>query len=100
MPLPEFKQLVDEAKAQIKEIGPNELKHMQQVGDDFLFIDVRERDEQAKGAIAGAVSMPRGILEVNIDQITTDKDSQAGAVLRRRQSLCPGRAQPQEDGFQ
>ena len=74
MPLPEFKQLVDEAKAQIKEIGPNELKHMQQVGDDFLLIDVRERDEQAKGAIAGAVSMPRGILEVNIDQITTDKD--------------------------
>jgi rhodanese-related sulfurtransferase len=74
MPLPEFKQLVDEAKSQIKEIDADELKRMQQANDDFTLIDVRERDEQAKGAIPGAVEMPRGILEVNIDQITTDKD--------------------------
>jgi rhodanese-related sulfurtransferase len=74
MPLPEFKQLVDEAKSQIKEINADELKRMQLGGDDFTLIDVREREEQAKGVIAGAVAMPRGILEVNIDQITTDKD--------------------------
>jgi len=74
MPLPEFKQLVDEAKAQIREIGPDELRHMQLSGEDFTLIDVREPDERAKGTIADAVAMPRGILEVNIDQITTDKD--------------------------
>ena len=74
MPLPEFKQLVDEAKAQITEIDADDLKRMQQAGADFTLIDVRERDEQAKGTIPGAVGMPRGILEVNIDQITTDKD--------------------------
>jgi rhodanese-related sulfurtransferase len=76
MPLPEFKQLVDEAKLQISEINPDELKQMQQSGEDFTLIDVRERDEQQKGMIPGAVAMPRGILEVNIDQITTDKDRQ------------------------
>ena len=74
MPLPEFKQLVDEAKSQISEINPDELKRMQSAGDDFTLVDVRERDEQAKGTIPGAVEMPRGILEVNIDQITTDKE--------------------------
>jgi rhodanese-related sulfurtransferase len=74
MPLPEFKQLVDEAKSQISEIGPDELKQMQQSGEGFTLIDVRERDKQQKGTIPGAVTMPRGILEVNIDQITTDKD--------------------------
>lgn len=74
MPLPEFKKLVDEAKSQVSEIGPDDLKHMLQSGEDFILIDVRERDEQAKGTIPGAVNMPRGILEVNIDQITTDKD--------------------------
>ncbi len=74
MPLPEFKQLVDEAKSQIKEIGPDDLKHMQQAGENFTLIDVREADEQAKGTIPGAIKLPRGILEVNIDQITTDKD--------------------------
>jgi rhodanese-related sulfurtransferase len=74
MPLPEFKQLVDEAKAQIKEIAPGDLKQMQQASEDFTLVDVREADEFAKGSIPGAVPMPRGILEVNIDQITTDKD--------------------------
>ena len=74
MPLPEFKQLVDEAKSQIREIEPAQLKQMQQAAEPFTLIDVRERDEQAKGTIPGAVNMPRGILEVNIDQITTDKD--------------------------
>ena len=74
MPLPEFKQLVDEAKSQISEIGPDELRRMQQSGEDFTLVDVRERDEQAKGIIPGAVALPRGILEVNIDKITTDKD--------------------------
>jgi rhodanese-related sulfurtransferase len=74
MPLPEFKELVDEAKSQISEISPEELRRMQQSGEDFTLIDVREREEQAKGIIYGAVKLPRGILEVNIDQVTTDKD--------------------------
>jgi rhodanese-related sulfurtransferase len=74
MPLPEFKQLVEEARSQISEIGPDELRRMQQSGEDFTLVDVRERDEQAKGTIPGAINLPRGILEVNIDKITTDKD--------------------------
>ena len=73
MPLPEFQQIVEEARRQIQEIGPNELLRMQQAGEDFTLIDVREPDEQAKGMIAGAVAMPRGILERDIDQVTTDK---------------------------
>jgi len=74
MSLPEFKQLVDEAKSQISEIGPDDLRRMQQAGEDFTLLDVRERDEQAKGVIPGAIKLPRGILEGNIDQVTTDKD--------------------------
>ena len=74
MPLPEFRQLVNEAKAQVSEISSGELRRMQQAGEDFTLIDVRERDEQAKGIIYGAVKLPRGILEVNIDQVTTDKN--------------------------
>lgn len=76
MPLPEFQQLCNEAKKEIREITAAELKGMQQRGDDFILIDVREREEQAKGTIANAVCLPRGILEVKIDQITTDKDRQ------------------------
>jgi rhodanese-related sulfurtransferase len=74
MPLPEFKKLVDEAKSQIDEIGPSDLKHMQQSGEDFTLIDVREPDEVAKGTIPAAVPMARGILEGHIEEITADKN--------------------------
>ena len=75
MPLPEYHQLVNEAKKEIIEIDAAELKRMQQSGDDFKLIDVREPDEVAQGAIAGAVALPRGQLEHKIDTITTDKNA-------------------------
>lgn len=74
MPLPEFTQLVNDAKAQVKEIGPADLKRMQESGEIFSLIDVREPDEHAAGIIPGATVMPRGILERDIDKITTDKN--------------------------
>lgn len=74
MPLPEYKQLVDEAKREIKEINPAELERMQQEEQNFTLIDVREPDEVAEGGIAGAKPLPRGQLEHRIDTITTDKN--------------------------
>ena len=99
MSLPEFKQLVDEAKSQVSEIGADDLRHMQQSGEDFTLIDVREGDEQAKGVISGAIKLPRGILEVNIDQITTDKDRKLVLYCGGGSRSALGRAQPQENGL-
>jgi rhodanese-related sulfurtransferase len=36
---------------------------MQQEGEDFALIDVRECDETAPGMIPGVVAIPRGTLE-------------------------------------
>jgi rhodanese-related sulfurtransferase len=74
MAMPEFQQLVNEAKQEIKEIDVRELKRMQQSGEDFALVDVRQESETARGLIPGAVPIPRGILELQIDQITTDKN--------------------------
>ena len=74
MPLPEYHQLVNEARKEIKEIDPAELKRMQHSGSGFKLVDVREPDEVAQGAIAGSVALPRGQLEHKIDTITTDKN--------------------------
>ncbi len=74
MPLPEFKQLVDEAKKEIQEIDSNGLKKMQAGGDDFILIDVRDPDEAQRGMIPGAVHVSRGMLEYKIDTVTTDKN--------------------------
>jgi rhodanese-related sulfurtransferase len=71
MALPEFKQLVDEAKAQIREIDSPELRRMLEAKEEISLIDVR--DEWAKGTIAGAATISRGILEREIDKVTTDK---------------------------
>jgi rhodanese-related sulfurtransferase len=74
MVMPEFQELVKEAKKEIKEIDPVELKQMQQSGEDFKLIDVREKSDADKGMIPNAVNISRGVLEHSIDQVTTDKD--------------------------
>lgn len=73
MPMPELMQIVNEAKKEIKEIAPADLKRMRQSGEDFILIDVREPDEVARGTIAGAIPIPRGLVDVTIDRVTTDK---------------------------
>jgi rhodanese-related sulfurtransferase len=73
MPLPEYHQLVNEAKKEIQELDSAQLRGMQQSGEKFTLIDVREPDEVAQGAIAGSVALPRGQLEHKVDTITTDK---------------------------
>ena len=74
MPLPEFKQIVDEAKKEIKEIDQAELKRMKGAKQEFALVDVREKEEQQGGMIPGAVGVSRGMLEYKIDEVTTDKD--------------------------
>src|SRR5438270_2486580 len=74
MPLPEYHQLVNDAKKEINEINSAQLRSMQQSGEKFTLIDVREPDEVAQGAISGSVALPRGQLEHKIDTITTDKE--------------------------
>jgi rhodanese-related sulfurtransferase len=74
MVMPEFKALVDQAKKEIQEINVDQLKTMQQRGEDFTLIDVREKEDADKGKIPNAVNISRGMLEYKIDQVTTDKD--------------------------
>ena len=75
MVMPEWKRLVAEAKQEIQEIDPPELKRMQETKERFELIDVREPDEVAKGTIQGAASIPRGMLEYKIDEVTANKDA-------------------------
>jgi rhodanese-related sulfurtransferase len=74
MTMPEFKQLVDEVKREVREVSVDTLRQMKASGEDFSLIDVREPEDWQKGTIPGAATIARGMLELNIDQVTTDKE--------------------------
>lgn len=59
------RDLIDAARAVIREIGPSDLLALQAAG--AAVIDVREADEFAEGRIPGAVNIPRGLLEFEVD---------------------------------
>jgi len=59
------RDLVVAAKTVIREIRPAELLELQQFGCPI--VDVREPEEFADGHLRGAVNIPRGLLEFEVD---------------------------------
>jgi rhodanese-related sulfurtransferase len=57
--------LVTQAKAKIKEISVEELK--QNLNKMPIIIDVREPEEYSAGHIYGAINIPRGVLEFQVE---------------------------------
>jgi rhodanese-related sulfurtransferase len=58
-------ELVAEARDRIQEVSVEELAAESR--DDYVLIDVREPAEFATGHIAGAVHIPRGVLEFQVE---------------------------------
>ena len=55
--------LINEAKARIKEVSPADVRAMRERGETPVLIDVREPNETALGRARGALTIPRGTLE-------------------------------------
>ena len=58
-------EMVAEAKARIRECVPQAAAAMMAAGG-WLLLDVREPDEYAAGHLAGALNVPRGLLEFRL----------------------------------
>jgi len=58
-------ELVAKAKSKIREVMPQDVA--KQLGK-VIILDVREPHEYAAGHIPGAINIPRGLLEFQIDQ--------------------------------
>jgi rhodanese-related sulfurtransferase len=59
-----YEDYVREALALVTEVTPEEARRLHETdGPPTLFLDVREPNEVAKGAIEGALVIPRGRLE-------------------------------------
>jgi rhodanese-related sulfurtransferase len=64
-----YPDLVREAKARIPEVSAADGMRAQRENPGTVMIDCREPNETALGTIAGAVVIPRGILEQNIERV-------------------------------
>lgn len=70
--VPTYQELVEAAKATVDEVTPSECLDSSATA---TIIDVRELDEYRQGAVAGALSIPRGILERDIAIAVPDQST-------------------------
>jgi len=68
-------QFVKEAKATIKEVSINEVKKMLDAKENFILLDVRDKNELEEGRIPGSINISRGMLEFKAPMVITDRDS-------------------------
>src|SRR3970040_638922 len=69
----DFKEILSQAKQQIKEVSAQEVREKLNPENGFTLLDVREGDEWEQGHLDKAIFLPRGFLEVKADKILTDK---------------------------
>jgi molybdopterin/thiamine biosynthesis adenylyltransferase/rhodanese-related sulfurtransferase len=68
-----FRELLAQAKSRIREVDTTAAEALIGAGDDVIVLDVREPDEYEQGALDGAIHIPRGHLESQVESKVTDK---------------------------
>jgi molybdopterin/thiamine biosynthesis adenylyltransferase/rhodanese-related sulfurtransferase len=70
-----FSDFLAKAKSQIREISVHELHtRLAEHGDGLAVLDVREPDECENGVIGGSKLVPRGYLELRVEQLLPRRD--------------------------
>jgi molybdopterin/thiamine biosynthesis adenylyltransferase/rhodanese-related sulfurtransferase len=65
-----FRDVLSQVKQSIREVDPGDADALR---DEALFLDVREADEVAQGVIPGAMHIPRGYVELQIEGRVPDR---------------------------
>lgn len=68
-------ELMARLRSHIKEVRPAEVNSMREADRSLVLIDVRERDEVEQGHIPGAIHIPRGFLELRIENTVPDRQT-------------------------
>jgi len=69
---PGFLKLVEEAKTRVREADVHQIKKRLDASEKLILVDVREDGEWARGHIAGAVHLGKGVIERDVEQAIPD----------------------------
>lgn len=67
-----YQQIMNEAREVVPEVSPDEVKARIDGPQKPVVLDVREKEEYRQGFLPGAVSVPRGFLEMRIEDAVPD----------------------------
>src|SRR5580704_15764733 len=70
-----YTDLISDVRKRTRQISLEELQRRVDAGEKMSLVDVREKDEWRAGYIPGAVSLPRGFLEIQAEQKLPDKNA-------------------------
>jgi molybdopterin/thiamine biosynthesis adenylyltransferase/rhodanese-related sulfurtransferase len=70
-----FQELMSTTRREIREVSLEALKERLELHPGFTLLDVRDAEEYRAGHIPGAVNVPRGFLEIKIEQAVPDRDT-------------------------
>ena len=70
-----YKQIMEEARRLVPEVSVQDVRGRIDDAEGATLLDVREKDEYRDGHLGGAVSVPRGFLEMRIEETVPDKQT-------------------------
>ncbi len=70
-----YSELISEVRKKIRIVSLEEVRKRQEERAPMVLLDVREKEEARAGFIPGAVLVPRGFLEIQIEQKLPDKSA-------------------------
>ena len=95
------RQLLAEAGAKVPFMSMDELRHrLSAHANDFVILDVREREAYAAGHVPGAVHLPRGQLELRVNDALPDPSVEVLAVCEFGKISTLAAATLRELGFE
>jgi adenylyltransferase/sulfurtransferase len=88
-----YKELMAQARKRVPEVSVDQVKaQVDAQKGQLILVDVRERDEYREGHLAGALSLPRGFLEMRVEEAIADKNAPVVAYCAGgTRSLLAGR---------
>lgn len=72
---PTYADLIASARSSVRAVGLEEIKRRLESREPMVLVDVRDKDELRVGALPGALHIPRGSLELQVERKIPDKSA-------------------------